>query len=1166
MSKKRFIAAALAMLTLNGMPVSFPVSAKDAQVQETSETVYVVDSGLCGNALQWWLESDGTLTVSGNDKMTSTPWKQYAGKLPSNDESEQTEEPEKQPATIKKVIVDKDVAALCSSAFSNCIDLKEVVIKSTVLETIPTSTFSGCKSLSKITLPKQITAIGESAFRGCTALTGFTVPSGVTKLEGSTFLECTALKSVTLPKNLETIGASCFRKCTALMSVAIPESVRAIENGAFAYAGCLEVKNQLQIVDSWVVGLGELPKLNENGNPEEPALVTMTSCTIPEGIRGITNNLLTNHKELTSLSLPASLAYINANAFSGTGISSLTLPQGMRELGDSAFKFCISLNRLAIENGLETIGDEAFSNCNRLPSLTLPASIKYIGKQAFYDCTALTVIRAEFQNCDVYTEKNKSVQVFGFSTEKEISRTVTCYSTCSWLVKIAKETEGYTYISKTPEGNGWKLENGTLYLSSVENVDSSSWSTVANKIFRVAFEDASNRIPNGLFANCTNLTEITLPESVAEIGDGAFSGCTALKKVTVMNPACSISDAADTIPQGTLTGYCGSSAENYAAAHELKFDGKLGYYGTAGKDAVFRYASADQTVTVTGTGEMNIFTSSYNKKVQYWDSVIENAEHLVVEEGITYLCGFSDAKKLETVSLPASLKEIGEECFSKCTALKTVDLRNTMLTAIPKSAFYSCGLLEHVVLNDRISSIGEKAFYYCESLHNFSFPSSLRSIGTSAFEYCRNLADKDGTIQLNDGLVTIGGYAFSSCGLKDISIPANVKEIGSMAFYSNSINRITLCGETTVSEYAFDLVTLVIGGNPTWEQIKNIRCDRYETLETCTAFKAVNGALYTGDMKEMICFPNEMEWLGDGCRIDIPSGVERIRAWAMFQYENSIGVGSTSGKAMYLHLPESVSVIEEYAVLWGKNVSSRDLYLTIDNPECEIADTENGLPIGATICGAAGSAAEAYARKYKREFITISGECGEGVTYYHDLAKSALYLYGSGTAEMYIPRRITAQRYYTSGNRKEIEERMKNAVAAVVVCSPDVDISGLEEHYYSNEKAYVTVYGFEGSAAESGAERLGIKFKSILDSPYADMAKNAETTHENPVSPALCSGDVNGDGVLSVGDAVLLCRYVSEDENLNAESLHVDIADMNGDSLLTVEDVTEILYALNHSQ
>ena len=120
------------------------------------------------------------------------------------------------------------------SAFSGCSSLTSLTIPSGVTS-IGHSAFEGCSSLTSLTIPSSVTSIGYSAFV-CSGLTSLTIPSGVTSIGESTFYGCSGLINLTIPSSVTSIGNQAFSGCSGLTSLTIPSSVTSIDHNAFS--GC----------------------------------------------------------------------------------------------------------------------------------------------------------------------------------------------------------------------------------------------------------------------------------------------------------------------------------------------------------------------------------------------------------------------------------------------------------------------------------------------------------------------------------------------------------------------------------------------------------------------------------------------------------------------------------------------------------------------------------------------------------------------------------------------------------------------------------------------------------------------------------------------------------------------------------------------------------------
>ena len=212
--------------------------------------------------------------------------------------------------------------------------------------------FSGCRSLTSLTLPSGVTSIGESAFTGCSGLTSLTLPSGVTSIGEYAFSGCSGLTSLTLPSGVTSIGDYAFSGCRSLTSLTLPSSVTS-SIGRWVFDGCYNLKECNYFIDSdletylahthdW--GYIPVDEIKYYHNGQE-----LTKLEIPSGVDKIGSYSFYKGVNLTSLTLPSSVTTIGYSAFRGcSGLTSLTLPSSVTSIGDSAFEGCSGLTSIYV--------------------------------------------------------------------------------------------------------------------------------------------------------------------------------------------------------------------------------------------------------------------------------------------------------------------------------------------------------------------------------------------------------------------------------------------------------------------------------------------------------------------------------------------------------------------------------------------------------------------------------------------------------------------------------------------------------------------------------------------------------------------------------------------------------------------------------------------------
>ena len=142
---------------------------------------------------------------------------------------------------------------------------------------------------------------------------------------------------------------------------------------------------------------------------------------------------------------------------------------------------------------------------------------------------------------------------------------------------------------------------------------------------------------------------------------------------------------------------------------------------------------------------------------------------------------FNACSKLKNVTIPSSVKSIGDSAFYNVWSLETVTFEGDGLETIGSYAFYGCEKLSSISLPDNLKDVGEYTFYECKSLSSISLPSTLESIGYKAFISCSALETVD--FSKCTALKSIGEDAFNGCSsIKSLSLPEGLETIGIRAF------------------------------------------------------------------------------------------------------------------------------------------------------------------------------------------------------------------------------------------------------------------------------------------------------------------------------------------------------------------------------------------------
>ena len=302
---------------------------------------------------------------------------------------------------IPAEIVGLPVTGIGESAFSGCTSLTSITLPNSV-KSIGVSAFYGCAGLKSITLPDSVKSTGVCAFAGCTGLTSITLPDGLISIGSSAFEGCSGLTSITIPDSVKRIREFAFNCCTGLISITIGNSVTYIDEGAFQ--GCTSLKNITLPNSVTYIGEAAFARCTGLTSITLPASLTsiertmvedcssLTSITIPDSVTSIGNSAFSGCTGLKSITIPDGVTSIGSYAFYGCrGLTSITIPDSVTSIGERAFYCCTGLTSITIPDSVKSIGDRAFENCKKLTSITIPDSVTSIGERAFYCCTGLTI-------------------------------------------------------------------------------------------------------------------------------------------------------------------------------------------------------------------------------------------------------------------------------------------------------------------------------------------------------------------------------------------------------------------------------------------------------------------------------------------------------------------------------------------------------------------------------------------------------------------------------------------------------------------------------------------------------------------------------------------------------------------------------------------------------
>ena len=293
----------------------------------------------------------------------------------------------------------------------------------------------------------SVTAVGARAFSS-TNITSVTIEEGIKSIEQEAFYWCSQLTKITLPSSLEEIKVNAFTECSSLTSIEIPANVSLIREKAFSFCrklSSIKVSADNRVYDS-----------RNNCN----AIIETATNTLNTGCK--------------TTVIPESVTAIGPDAFAGSQFTEITIPSGVKTIGDEAFLCCDQFSEIVIPEGVESIGTSCFHSCYTMETIELPNSLKTLSAWSLGNCTGLV-------NLVTYIENPYEIPDYVFGDDQKVFERAKLYvpkgkkstyqrTECWSLFKDVEEMIGGTMSVPTVKYNGRYLtlasaEDGRIYYS-----------------------------------------------------------------------------------------------------------------------------------------------------------------------------------------------------------------------------------------------------------------------------------------------------------------------------------------------------------------------------------------------------------------------------------------------------------------------------------------------------------------------------------------------------------------------------------------------------------------------------------------------------------------------------------------------------------------------------
>ena len=751
---------------------------------------------------------------------------------------------------IKTVEFGPDVEEIGLYAFQNCVNLETMVCSSAV-SIIKAGAFKGCSSLKEADFSEcTISTIGYESFAGCTSLTSIKLHETLSDI-GVRAFEGTAIKTLELGKNVNSLGKDLFlnnkvfegftvidknkdyssvdgvlynKKGNSLImfptgktgTFELPQGVSEIREGAFKNSAITEIKIPQ---DSSLDTIGN--------NAFEGSKITLIS--LPEAVTVINAETFKNAENLKAVELGSNVSKIGKSAFEGTkALTEINLPDTLRDVSAYAFKNT-GLVTANIGNGVVRIGTEAFAENKSLKEVVLGENLEKLGTGSFMNCVALAKI-------------NLPLNVNDFD--------MTAFKGCKALKKIAVSNDNQNF----------KVAAGAIY-----SADGKTLVAVANNtLTELTIADGTEVIAANAFDLATGISKITFPETLVNVKNGALDVTNWFKaqngvayagpvlyKVTGNVADVKIADKTTSIADNALNNKAiktvtipetvkviGAYAFAEAGITEIVIPNSVTSIGNnAFQSAALKKITLSNTLETMGKAMFKDCASLTSIKIPATIKNIPvdtflNCKSLVkVDLGAVETIGkyaFSNCEKLTSIELPETLAELDPISFFGCKALATINVKEgnakfksvdgVVISADEDNVFntialYPAGKLGGYTIADDIKFVADRAFYDCDNLAEITFPDGIENIGNEAFFDCDALL----TVTLPEGARNVGDYAFASCNeLREFIVNSNLTDYSDNVFdgcyyFNKDLVTINVTESSAVFIIGIALIFVVIG-------------------------------------------------------------------------------------------------------------------------------------------------------------------------------------------------------------------------------------------------------------------------------------------------------------------------------------------------------------------
>ena len=361
--------------------------------------------------------------------------------------------------------------------------------------------------------------------------------------------------------------------------------------------------------------------------------------TIGDGVRTIGVSAFSVCSSLTSVTIPNSVTTIEGGAFSNCrSLTSVTIPNSVTTIGNNAFSGCSSLTSVVIPNSVTEIGYFAFYGCSSLKSVTIGNHVTNINSNAFYNTTNVAkVIWLTNTPPSGYQSVGGKIHYVPNTSYSELSN-IKVYPSLNSIFEVG----GIKYVPVSLSERTCDAID-CIYTGDVYEVN------IDKKVNYKGFDMAVREINPYTGYKCRNITKANI-DITGSIGDNAFSGCSSLKSARIHKDVKELRNKV----------FEGCSALSTFIIEDRNTSLKI---GSNDSDPFFKDCKLD---SVYIGGKIDYNTSSGAGYSPFYNNKSLRTVKMSDAETIIYDKEFYGCNNLKNVSFGKGLESIGADVFYDC--------------------------------------------------------------------------------------------------------------------------------------------------------------------------------------------------------------------------------------------------------------------------------------------------------------------------------------------------------------------------------------------------------------------------------------------------------------------------------------------------------------------